>query len=368
MHIGLSDERSTSASLRASVDLVETVEVASSEQMALTGRTTQVPPEYHELCTRTRRFRQSSFTDDTGLSHDDSVVRSAATSGSQDFFDHPGSAQSPRGSVDLTPRSPSHGVWLTEPPSIDEPLVLLDEEEEQLQARERVADAISQLRAELAQAKEDVQEAKANSKADRAALEAKESGADIPEQERNKFLTEQLRLETDNKLLRLQLQDHHGIMAADWEQTICFRERLHQEEAACERLSEEVAVLRENIGARIEEATSLRADAGLWRVLCNPDAMKEATATELDKLLDVASSAMGPLHFETRNRTRAVKLQLSSELEQQLCVVCRDTKKAVLFLPCQHVCVCEGCRGRLRPYRCPLCQEPVQSHIERVHF
>jgi len=261
----------------------------------------------------------------------------------------------------LVPPSPSHAVspgaevWLTEPTSIDEPLLLLDEEQE------RRADAVSQLRAELA-------EARAASKADRAALDALEGSAEALEHERDTLRAQQQRLNEENGVLRLELQDHHGIMAADWAQTLGFQEQLRREQAAHQRLAREAAELREEVVARAEEVEMLRQDASRWQMLLQPEGLRSVRTGELDGILEVALSAMVHLHAEARARSRALKQQLHDELEQQLCAVCKDAKKTVLFMPCQHVCVCESCRGRLRPYRCPICQEPVQGHVERVHF
>jgi hypothetical protein len=85
-------------------------------------------------------------------------------------------------------------------------------------------------------------------------------------------------------------------------------------------------------------------------------------------VLEAALPGVSRINTEIHNRHRSVSLQLAQELEHRLCVVCRDREKAILFKPCLHVCVCEGCRGRLRPYRCPICQEPVREHIGRIHF
>jgi hypothetical protein len=234
-------------------------------------------------------------------------------------------------------------------------LLLLDE------AQERRADAVSQLRAELA-------EARAASKADRVALDALEESAEALERERDTLRVEQQRLEEENGVLRLQLQDHHGIMAADWEQTLGFQEQLRREEAAHQSLAREAAELREEAVARAGEVEMLQQDASRWQMLRQPEGLRSVLTRELDGILEVALSAMVHLHAESRARSRSLKQQLHDELEQQLCVVCKDAKKTVLFMPCQHVCVCESCRGRLRPYRCPICQEPVQGHLERVHF
>lgn len=254
------------------------------------------------------------------------------------------------------------GAWLTEPLSIHEPLLLLDEDE----AEASGSAAMAQLREELV-------EARASSKADRAALEDLVTAVEAAERERDGSQSECHRLSQENAALRLQLQNHHGIMAADWEQTLSFQERLRQEEAARAQLADEVAELREGIAQRSEEAASLRQDAAHWRVLCRAEkggseSLADVGESDLNTILQVALPALSRLHAEVHTRSRAWKLQLAQELEHRLCVVCRDAEKAVLFKPCLHVCVCEGCRGRLRPYRCPICQEPVREHVGRVHF
>jgi hypothetical protein len=46
--------------------------------------------------------------------------------------------------------------------------------------------------------------------------------------------------------------------------------------------------------------------------------------------------------------------------EQSLCVVCMDEPKTHAFVPCGHVCVCQGCGDQLlaiQPLVCPMCRE-----------
>jgi len=259
------------------------------------------------------------------------------------------------------PPSPLHeSVWLSEPASIDEPLLLLDEGEGA--GREHSVEAeLSELRAALA-------EARGKNKADRAALESLTISTEALEQERETLRSQQRRLEQENGVLRLQLQNHHGIMAADWEQTLSFQERLRDEEAAHAQLAAEVTSLRRDIALRNEEAALLRKDAGRWRFLSGADIPADLSSRELESVLQVTLEAVARLHAESIARSQSTKVRLHEELEHQLCVVCRDAKKSVLFKPCHHVCVCDGCRGRLRPYRCPICQVPVQSHLSRVHL
>jgi len=250
-------------------------------------------------------------------------------------------------------------VFLSQPASIDEPLLMLDEELVQAQHEaERVA-----LSEELA-------EARRSGKADRAAAEALEVSVEELKREHEEILLQRRRLEKENEVLRLQLQDHHGIMAAEWGQTLQFQERLRQEEAEVEKLSAEVLRHQSRIQEQEKELSSLRKDALWWRLLAGRQSkgLEDVSCEEMDQVLEVAVPGIAGLQAESRARARRNRSQLRDELEQQLCAVCRDAKKAVLFLPCQHLCVCEGCRGKLRPYRCPMCQEPIQSHISRVHF
>merc|ERR1712151_405050 len=94
---------------------------------------------------------------------------------------------------------------------------------------------------------------------------------DEARRERDRLASHQARLLEENKVLRLQLEDHHGIMAADWAQTLGFQERLKQEEMAKEELAAEAAELRQKNLARAEEIRSLREDAAHWQLLTRPE-------------------------------------------------------------------------------------------------
>lgn len=276
--------------------------------------------------------------------------------------------------------SPHHGVWLTEPTSIDEPLLLLDAEEDSAAVESTQPDAEATgagtsdtsplaLEAALAELRAELAQARAANKAERAQAEELGNDAERAEREVAALREGQVKLEKENAVLREQLQDHHGIMAADWAQTLGFQERLRQEEAAHARLAAEVAEMRESLSARSEEAAALRADASRWQLLsCNVSQLAHVSMQELDAVLEVTVPGIAKLSAEMRSRCRTATVELFNELQQQLCLVCCDAKKSVLFIPCLHICVCEGCRVRLRPYRCPMCKEPVQSHLGRVHF
>lgn len=49
--------------------------------------------------------------------------------------------------------------------------------------------------------------------------------------------------------------------------------------------------------------------------------------------------------------------------EEKLCVICRESPKEVLFMPCRHLCVCKDCGHREELERCPLCREVIAERI-----
>ena len=49
--------------------------------------------------------------------------------------------------------------------------------------------------------------------------------------------------------------------------------------------------------------------------------------------------------------------------EEKLCVICRESTKEVLIMPCRHLCVCKDCGHRVELERCPLCREAIAERI-----
>lgn len=273
-----------------------------------------------------------------------------------------------------SPPATPPAVWLAEPASVDVPLLLMDEDEEHVgdisacAAAADAADAAEEterLRRELVEARLEC---------DRHALALKEQSfaTAAARLETEEALAEACRLRQEVGFVRLQLQDHHGIMAADWAEALRIQERLREEAEEKLELTSELEQMGQELSDRQEEVAALRSDALRWRFLrdCSEDAelLADASREELESTADAALPALSALLGETRRRDQIVKNQLANEMELRLCAVCRDREKSVLFLPCNHICVCELCRSRLRPYRCPMCQEPVQMHVGRVHF
>lgn len=70
------------------------------------------------------------------------------------------------------------------------------------------------------------------------------------------------------------------------------------------------------------------------------------------------------------NIVSKLKNRLGEEQERQLCVVCQDSLKNTLFLPCRHLCVCLGCAETIvsseAPVQrhCPLCRSRIGTIVE----
>ena len=57
----------------------------------------------------------------------------------------------------------------------------------------------------------------------------------------------------------------------------------------------------------------------------------------------------------------ARKVLAEEAAEAARCVICLDSEKTMLVVPCGHKCMCEPCAVALRGAggRCPLCRGPV---------
>ncbi|KAB0795950.1 hypothetical protein PPYR_10011 [Photinus pyralis] len=58
--------------------------------------------------------------------------------------------------------------------------------------------------------------------------------------------------------------------------------------------------------------------------------------------------------------------ELDYQSNRNLCLVCQDSSRCMLLLPCRHLCLCEQCVGRIRnyAYNCPLCRSAVEETMK----
>lgn len=87
--------------------------------------------------------------------------------------------------------------------------------------------------------------------------------------------------------------------------------------------------------------------------------------TELDGLLRTVRS-----HHKQRweQQLQSVQRRHADECrdrqsleEEQVCVVCSECEKTMLFLPCRHLCTCETCAGQL--HQCPMCRANIEDRV-----
>lgn len=63
---------------------------------------------------------------------------------------------------------------------------------------------------------------------------------------------------------------------------------------------------------------------------------------------------------------RYLEQKLNEERDRHLCIVCQDAVRAVLLLPCRHLCLCNECWQSLRDRStgCPVCRRSVYDAFD----
>jgi hypothetical protein len=94
-----------------------------------------------------------------------------------------------------------------------------------------------------------------------------------------------------------------------------------------------------------------------------------------DEIIHLLSNTLQKLDKKKDNIYR-------KEIESSLnCLICREKKKTIAFIPCWHLCVCQSCfqenyHGRVAPQqqvngsmmtanyssKCPVCREGINGH------
>lgn len=71
-------------------------------------------------------------------------------------------------------------------------------------------------------------------------------------------------------------------------------------------------------------------------------------------------------HIGGKRRQRPVEKpkNVFDHKDEPDCVVCLDTQKEQIFVPCGHFCMCKGCIKQLvQPKKCPICRESIKATI-----
>ena len=60
-------------------------------------------------------------------------------------------------------------------------------------------------------------------------------------------------------------------------------------------------------------------------------------------------------------QTNATKHRVTLQGDASLCVICMERKRQYLLKPCNHYCVCNGCKHTLKN-KCPICRKHIQKY------
>lgn len=52
--------------------------------------------------------------------------------------------------------------------------------------------------------------------------------------------------------------------------------------------------------------------------------------------------------------------------ENNMCILCEEKQKNVLFLPCKHVSTCVECCYKMPNNLCPLCNSLINQKVENI--
>ena len=70
-------------------------------------------------------------------------------------------------------------------------------------------------------------------------------------------------------------------------------------------------------------------------------------------------------HVQKRaRRNNRSQNQLAETQEKEECVICWSSKKTHAFIPCGHMCVCDGCVASIQDHRCPICRMASQQIVK----
>jgi hypothetical protein len=53
--------------------------------------------------------------------------------------------------------------------------------------------------------------------------------------------------------------------------------------------------------------------------------------------------------------------------EELLCVICKETRRTMLFLPCKHLCVCQDCSPKVES-ECVICRQQITDRVRVYAF
>jgi len=152
-----------------------------------------------------------------------------------------------------------------------------------------------------------------------------------------------------NSIISSTYELHKGLRnKPDPEEVQSWRERWNQAEEEKALLASELEKVKEQCRRALQESSKAR--VALAVLEGNKETFKRMTASQLLEEEKRLLRALSVLH--------EAKAELQTS-EQSLCLICEERKLAVLFRPCNHVCVCEVCSRSMEV--CPICRGRISG-------
>jgi hypothetical protein len=139
---------------------------------------------------------------------------------------------------------------------------------------------------------------------------------------------------------------------ADSERTL----RVQSEESVCGGRKELEAKLESlNSQLRMRETDVKSLQEQVLALNGNAEDLKTVSSRMLTQILQALRHTVVKIQTEMERRK-----DLGSS---DLCVVCMESKKTILIMPCNHLCLCFEC-SRSVSDKCPMCRSPVENKIK----
>jgi hypothetical protein len=159
-----------------------------------------------------------------------------------------------------------------------------------------------------------------------------------------------------------------SLLAATADQIAAAQQRLVTVKAERLDAQADAAASGQRIITVKQEKLDAKADAaGAAQQRDKADAAKRKAEDELQEEAKRHRGTADQLSAAAAANRRLEEEKESLSLE---CAVCADARPSVIYLPCKHLAVCDGCDGRLeeRGQSCPMCQAEVKQRHKKIHF
>eukprot|EP00948_MAST-09A_sp_MAST-9A-sp1_P000715 g715.t1 len=180
-------------------------------------------------------------------------------------------------------------------------------------------------------------------------------------------------LRSQSSRLKQELHQEREITQRERDREIEGRERRTEKSRRRHNRGEIIAeTLLDELSSRDrsrESSTSASSDSNreyltrsFSNLLKSDDRIDLKLCDDVSSLLLVLAQSCSKVKNELQTiEQKRLSAKLKSQQELNICVICQDAPKAVVFQPCNHLCSCVECANRLQ--KCPICRKKIRDRI-----